>query len=106
MTHTAEQPEPLIAQPASELRGARAVAVQRNVSQRQPLWGVKNADGTMFYPLPSSKRKCPKCHRLMGWVVALNSDGTLGEESRVCYSCPNVWWPWLKPKRKLANSLI
>ena len=31
MTQTAEQPEPLIAQPASELRGARAVAVQRFV---------------------------------------------------------------------------
>jgi len=32
MTQIAEQPEPLIAQPASELRGARAVAVQRFVS--------------------------------------------------------------------------
>ena len=31
MTQTAKQPEPLIAQPASELRGARAVAVQRFV---------------------------------------------------------------------------
>lgn len=31
MTQIAEQPEPLIAQPASELRGARAVAVQRFV---------------------------------------------------------------------------
>jgi DNA (cytosine-5)-methyltransferase 1 len=36
MTQTAEQPEPLIAQPASELRGARAVAVQRFVMPSRP----------------------------------------------------------------------
>ena len=33
MTQATEQPEPLIAQPASELRGARAVAVQRFVGR-------------------------------------------------------------------------
>lgn len=64
------------------------------------LHGFKNADGSLASPQPSSKRKCPKCGRKMGWMV--NADGPPWNESRVCYSCPNVWWPW-KPKYTKLN---